>query len=240
MKISATYRIYVESNLSEGSIINLNQEQSHYLTNVLRLKIGDVVRLFNENSGEYQAYIDSFTKKSCNLKISKLYRMPFKSSKLSLIQSVIKNDRMAQILDMSTQLGVSGIFPVISDRSQVRTINKERFEKIIIESSEQSERLDVPHLHEVEKLEDLLSKGLFDKVIMANENEEIKKLLTKQDVEGCKNLAILVGPEGGFTDRELSFILSNPNVCSISLGSNVLRSETAASAICAQVNLLRG
>lgn len=239
MKISSMHRIYVDAPLSQGNIVTLEGEQSHYLTNVLRLKIESKIRIFNETSGEYIASLSNIGKKSCDLEICDLYRGLEKIQKLSLIQSIIKNDRMAQILDMSTQLGVSDIFPVISDRSQIRTINYDRFRKIIIESSEQSERMDVPVLHEVSMLDKLLGDGKFDRIIFANENEENSRLLTESDLEKCDNLAILVGPEGGFTDREMSMILSHAAARSISLGSHVLRAETAVAAICAQVQLLR-
>lgn len=238
MKFSSLQRLYIQDKIDSDRLISLNKDHSHYLINVLRLKNGDKVRIFNQNDGEYIASIINHTKKSCDLKIENLFRPPLKEKNLCIIQSIIKSDKMMQILDMTTQLGITEIAPVISERTQIKTINKDKYLKTLIESTEQCERMSIPILHDVSRLGDFLDKSNFDIIFLANEMEE-NTLLSKDLIKNYQKIAFIIGPEGGFTNEEINVITSYKNVVSITLGKTVLRAETAAVSITAQIQLLR-
>lgn len=239
MKISSLYRIYIDNSITPSSMIELSKEHAHYLINVLRLKDGDKIRIFNENDGEYLTSICNASKKSCNVKVIELLRKPEEPHKLYLVQAIIKNDKMLQILDMVTQIGVTDIIPIISERVQNKKINYQRYRKCIIESTEQSERITPPTLREITSLDNFYQDILFDKILYANEMENSGNLLKREIIADSKNIAFVIGPEGGFTDREIESLSKIPNSYSISLGPNVLRAETAAIALAAQIQLLR-
>ncbi len=222
--------------------IFLTKEQVHYLTNVLRLKNGDLFKVWNEASGEYLAKLNILSKKACAVELVECLRRPLTLPYLGLAQSIIKNDRMVQALDMATQIGVTEIFPIISKRSQSQKINSDRIERCLIEAAEQSERLCLPSLKKTISLEYFLeSENLaksFDMIIYANEqegrNHTVANIKTIPD-----RVLVVIGPEGGFTDAELEILKACSNAVSVSLGSTILRSETAAIALLSQIQLLR-
>lgn len=239
MKISSLPRIYISSQITLGAIVTPSSEQSHYLINVMRLKNDDKVRIFNEESGEYIASINIIGKKNCNLQAINLFRHPSLLPTLCLAQSIIKGDAMMQILDSATQLGITEITPIISSRVQIRSINQDRYNKRLLESAEQSERLSIPKLNIAANLEHFLKHNEFDKIFYANEMENEKKKLSSDLIKNEDKIAIIIGPEGGFTDDEINMMAGAWNAYSVSLGSNVLRAETAAAALLAQIQWLR-
>lgn len=240
MKISSLYRIYIDSlEIKTGNIISLSKDQSHYIMRVLRLREGNYIRIFNENIGEYLASVAISSKNSCDLLPLELLRKPEVSTRLYLIQSIIKNDKMIQLIDMVTQIGATDIIPIISDRTQNKTINYERYRRCIIESTEQSERITPPILHEIKTIENFYHNLDIDKIFYANEMEDNSNLMDRSYLENTKNIAFIIGPEGGFTDREILSLSKIENARSVSLGSNVLRSETAAITMAAQIQVLR-
>ena len=239
MKISSLPRLYLSSPIERGAIITPIPEQSHYLINVLRLKNNDKVRIFNEESGEFIASITITSKKHCHLEALEVFRNNSTLPSLHLAQCIIKGDRMMQILDMATQIGITEITPIISVRTQIRTINQERYQKCLIESSEQSERLSVPQLNSVTALESFLKHNAPSKIFYANEMESEDNKLSSGLIWTQDKITIIIGPEGGFTDDEIEIMAKASNTHSISLGANVLRAETAAISLLAQIQLLR-
>jgi len=180
--------------------------------------------------------VSSIGKKSCIIDVIEFFRAPVKVPHLCLAQCIIKGERMIQALSMATQLGVTAIAPIITERTQIKSINHERVMRILIENAEQSERLSIPYLYEPHDLEEFVASGDFDKLIYANENEERRGAPI---LDGASKVAILIGPEGGFTDVELAMLANCPKAHSVSLGNTVLRSETAAAALVALVQLGR-
>lgn len=239
MKVSSLYRIYTNNPITKLSLIELSKEHSHYLLNVLRLKNGDKIRIFNEYDGEYLTSICNASKKSCNVKVLELLRKQDIYKKLYIVQAIVKTDRMLQIMDMATQIGVTDIIPIISDRVQNKKINYERYRKSIIESTEQSERMNPTTIHDIATIDNFYQNIIFDKIFYANEMEDSSNLINREIIAGSKNIAFVIGPEGGFTDREITLLSKIPNSSSISLGPTVLRAETAAIALAAQIQLLR-
>jgi 16S rRNA (uracil1498-N3)-methyltransferase len=151
---------------------------------------------------------------------------------------IIKPDRFTEALKAVVQQGVTEIIPLISERTQFKSINQQRLTKCIIESVEQSEGFVIPVLRLPVNLKEFWNINGVDQIIFANEEESggVKINSIKKFEE---NIAILVGPEGGFSPSEKEKLISNPKIISVSLGNRVLRSEVAAINMVACVNLMR-
>jgi len=237
MKISNLNRIYFNCTLSKGSIINLNEKYLHYLKNVLRLKINDQFRIFNGTEGEFIATIIDITKNNISINLSDFIRKPTTEVELTLGLCIIKPDKMIDAINMAVQLGVTKIIPLTSQRSQFKEVNNDRLLKCIIEATEQTERLSPPTLSTT-KLLKRFNKEMNGIIIYANENEsESNSLIKLGNLKS--NISLIIGPEGGFSDEELSIFSLWDNTFSISLGSNILRTETAVATALAQIMLIR-
>ncbi len=138
---------------------------------------------------------------------------------------------------MATQLGVTKIVPLITERSQFRSVNIERLTKCVIEATEQSERLSSPVIEPAISIQDYLKKTN-NFVLYANEHEKEENSILKLNKD-ITDISIVIGPEGGFTNDEIALLASYNNTHSISLGKNILRAETAAVAALAQIRLVK-
>lgn len=239
MKPRSTNRIYIEENFLNTNPIILHGDTAHYIRNVLRLKLNNKIRLFNEFLGEYLTKIVSCDKKEVHLEleVEKPARHPILGKKLSIAPCLIKNDRFTLMLDMIVQLGVTSIIPTISRNTVHKNFKLDRMKRIIIEAVEQSERLDVPSISEAM---DLLKLDFtkYDAVIYANEHATVDTIPDMQ-IWAKENILLITGPEGGFTDSELDFLSQLPNAHSISLGTNILRAETAMVKLVSWVGMAR-
>lgn len=234
MKYSKLPRIYINSELFKGGFPELNESDCHYIKNVLRAKNAEQIRVFNENGGEFFAKVN-IQGKTLSLEIQEQFRKPIQNSRgVILLASIIKPDKFEMICDMATQIGVTKIIPIITARVQRKELNRDRLSKIILESVRQSERLTIPILEDEMKLSEISQLEL-EQIYFANEMEESDGAM--QDTSANNSCAFLIGPEGGFTDEEIAFLKALPNITSVSLGNNVLRSETAAIALLAKVLL---
>ena len=235
--MSLKVRIYLDKKLNLDLNLILEKEDAHYLTNVMRLREGDNVFLFNSKDGEFKGEIISSDKKNTKVKlISKIDNIN-KPGKISLIFSLIKSSKLDYLIQKCTEIGVKSFIPVISEKSVAKNFNIKRTEKIIKESCEQSNQLFLPTIHGVEKLERKIKS--FDKnsiVFFADINSSNKKI--DEVIKNNKNreFYLLVGPEGDFSLKERDLLKSMNNCIPISLGQNILRSETAAVAGLAILN----
>lgn len=154
--------------------------------------------------------------------------------------SIIKQDKLMLAINMATQLGVTKIVPLITERCQFRSVNIERLTKCVIEATEQSERLNPPVIELAISIQNYLKKNN-NFVLYANEHEKEENsiLKLKSSNKDIADISIVIGPEGGFTNDEIALLASYKNAHSISLGKNILRAETATVAALAQVNLVR-
>lgn len=238
MKFSSLSRIYTTSRIAKNQIITLNDDIFHYCKSVLRMKISEEFRLFNSIDGEFKAEVRAINKRDLQVVIREKLREVEHQKPLILAMCIIKPDRFIEALKAAVQQGVTEIIPVISERTQFRSINQQRLTKCIIESVEQSEGFVIPVLRLPVNLKEFCNINGVDQIIFANEEEsgEVKISSIKKFEE---NIAILVGPEGGFSPSEKGKLISNPKVISVSLGNMVLRSEVAAISMVACVNLMR-
>ena len=225
-------RLFFLNSLSADMIDKLDKSQSHYLVKVMRVKENEVFSLFNKN-GEWEAKILGISKSIVEFKITKQLRQKENFKELWLAFSPIKSNYQNFMIQKATELGVTKFLPIIFDRTVVRKINKERLEKIIIEACEQSNRINVPAIEDVQNLKSFLKNNLMDLIFtdLNSDNQKIdKSKLTN------KAICIIIGPEGDFSETEREEILDFKGVQPIKINENILRSETAVISAISIVN----
>ena len=225
-------RLFFSDTLSANMIDKLNKDQSHYLTKVMRVKENDVFSLFNKE-GEWEAKILGISKNTVEFKIINQLRQKEITKELWLAFSPIKSNYQNFMLQKATELGVTKFLPIIFDRTVVRKINKDRIEKIVIEASEQSNRINVPTIEEAQDLNGFLKKNSMN-LIFTDLNSNIKKIDKSKFTD--KPVCIIIGPEGDFSETEREKILSFKGVQPIKINENILRSETAVISAISIVN----
>ena len=216
-------RLFFSDTLSTNMIDKLNKDQSHYLSKVMRVKESEVFSLFNKG-GEWEAKILGISKNTVEFKITKQLRQKEITKELWLAFSPIKSNYQNFMLQKATELGVTKFLPIIFDRTVVRKINKDRLEKIIIEASEQSNRISVPIIEGAQDLNSFLKKNSMN-LIFTDLNSNIKKVDKTKFTD--KPVCIIIGPEGDFSEIEREKVLSFKGVQPIKINENILRSETA-------------
>ena len=216
-------RLFFSDTLSTNMIDKLNKDQSHYLSKVMRVKESEVFSLFNKG-GEWEAKILGISKNTVKFKIIKQLRQKEITKELWLAFSPIKSNYQNFMLQKATELGVTKFLPIIFDRTVVRKINKDRLEKIVIEASEQSNRINVPKIEDAQDLNGFLKKNSMD-LIFTDLNSNIYKIDKSKFTD--KPVCIIIGPEGDFSETEREKILSFKGVQPIKINENILRSETA-------------
>ncbi len=219
-------RLFFSETLSTNMTGKLDKSQSHYVSKVMRIKENEVFSLFN-SEGEWEAKILSISESIVEFKLIKQLRQKENAKELWLAFSPIKSNYQNFMIQKATELGVTKFLPIIFDRTIVRKINKDRLEKVIIEASEQSNRLKVPKLEKIFKLNDFLKFNQNTNIIFGDLNTRNNKLNIKKNEPLC----ILIGPEGDFTIKEREKILKLNNIVSLNINDNILRSETAAISI---------
>ena len=216
-------RLFFSASLSTDMTDKLEKSQSYYLNKVMRVKENEVFSLFNSN-GEWEAKVLSQSKSIIEFKITKQLRQKENIKELWLAFSPIKSNYQNFMIQKSTELGITKFLPIIFDRTVVRKINKERLEKIIIEASEQSNRINLPKIEEPQSLNNFLETNSIDLILTdlnSNNNKIDKSKLTDKPV------CIIIGPEGDFSEDERQEILAFKGVQPIKINENILRSETA-------------
>ena len=229
-------RLYHPNSIVENSTNLLSKEHTHYLTNVMRLKRGSIVNLFN-NEGEWESEIVFLDKDRVEVKFLKKVKESQKKNKIELAICLVKKTPMETILQKATELGVSKIIPIISERTEVKELNSDRAKKIIIEATEQSNQMSPPEILEIIKLKDFL-KNLEEttKLLFADVNS--KNTLSDEKLKNFKSLCILIGPEGDFSPSERQSILSLSQVVPFTMSKNILRSDTAVISAISLVNFI--
>ncbi len=225
-------RLFFSDTLSVDMIDKLDKDQSHYLSKVMRVKENEVFSLFNKE-GEWEAKILGISKNTVEFKIIKQLRQKEITRELWLAFSPIKSNYQNFMLQKATELGVTKFLPIILDRTVVRKINKDRLEKIVIEASEQSNRINVPTIEEAQDLNSFLKKNSMD-LIFTDLNSNINKVDKSKFTD--KPVCIIIGPEGDFSETERGKILSFKGVQPIKINENILRSETAVISAISIVN----
>ena len=189
-------RLFHPENITENTTSLLSKEHTHYIVNVMRLKRGSNINFFNKN-GEWLSEIVFLDRDRVEVKFLNKLKEPSKNSNIELAICLVKKSPMETILQKATELGVSKIIPIVSERTEVKELNFERANRIVVEATEQSNQLIPPQIFEITKLKDFLkdlsgsSKLLFADV---NSNDKLKADALKE----AKTLSVLIGPEGDF------------------------------------------
>ena len=229
-------RLFHPENIIENTTSLLSKEHTHYVANVMRMKRGANINFFNKD-GEWLSEIIFLDRDRVEVKFLNKLKEPTKNSNIELAICLVKKSPMDAILQKATELGVSKIIPIVSERTEVKELNFERANRIVVEATEQSNQLIPPQISEVTKLKDFLkdlsgsSKLLFADV---NSKENLKTEVLKE----AKTLSVLIGPEGDFSPPERELILSNSNAVPFTISRNILRSDTAVISAISLVNFI--
>jgi 16S rRNA (uracil1498-N3)-methyltransferase len=237
-------RLYVPTDLAAGQSVGLGAGQAHYLRSVLRLAGGAEIALFNGRDGEWRGRIDGIGKGWCSIALDEQTRMQQAEPDLWLVFAPVKRARIDYLVEKATELGVSALHPVRTSRTVVERVNVERLQANAIEAAEQTERLSVPLVHGPESLPALIARWPAGRrLIVCDERGQAPPIA--EAVAGLRDAlsaaaAVLIGPEGGFTETELDGLANLPFVSPVSLGPRILRADTAALAALAIVQALAG
>jgi 16S rRNA (uracil1498-N3)-methyltransferase len=229
-------RLFYPENITEKTTALLSKEHAHYVVNVMRLKRGSNLNFFNKK-GEWSSEIIFLDKDRVEVKFLNKIKESIMSSNIELAICLVKKNPMEIILQKATELGVSKIIPIVSDRTEVKELNHDRAKKIVIEATEQSNQFAPPEITNTVKFKDFLKN--FDgasKLLFADINT--KNILKTEDLKNFKSLCILIGPEGDFSPTERESILQNRAVKPFMLSRNVLRSDTAVISAISLVNFI--
>jgi len=219
-------RLFYKNNLSDNLNSNLDRSQSHYISKVMRIKEGENFSLFNDG-GEWEAKINEIKKGIVNFIIVKKLKNSENNSEMWLAFTPIKLNYLNFMIQKATELGVTKFIPILTERTMVRDLNSKRLNKVIIEASEQSNRIKLPKLEKLIKFKDFTKLYKDTYIVFGDLNSTNDQIKINKDSPVC----ILVGPEGDFSENERKEILDLKNVKSLKINKNILRTETAAISI---------
>ena len=238
MKFSHLPRIYTSEHIYKKQTIIMEKDDFHYLKSVIRIRKFETFRLFNSQDGEFLVTVKEINRASLEVEVDSKIREVNQEKDLELALCIIKQDRMIEAIKSAVQLGVTRIIPLISNRTQYKQISREKIQKCIIQSVQQSERFSIPTLEQELNLTDFGEEYNNQQIIFACESEsEDKKISSISKIQDKP--IILIGPEGGFDDQEILMIRSMSNAESVSLGRTVLRAEVAVASALACVFMIR-
>lgn len=232
MTIRNTQRLYMPMPLQTGAVIDPSEDQTHYLMTVLRMKDGAKIRLFNETDGEFLASIAFISRKKITFLLDEQICIPQPEPDLILAFAPIRRQRMEAMIEKATELGVTQLAPVLTEFTQTPQVNLSRLQLIATEAAEQSGRISIPNLIEPQRL-DVFCNGLNgQEVIFCDESLAGEKdahiLSFIESLHENRPSIVLIGPEGGFSNTETRLLMDQRGIHGVSLGSNILRSDTAA------------
>jgi 16S rRNA (uracil1498-N3)-methyltransferase len=251
--MSATPRLFVEADLAPQANVSLTTQQAHYVLHVLRLGLGGKVRLFNGRHGEYDARLQTVGKTVIQLKALEQMREQAVGPDVWLLFAPLKKSSTDFLVEKAVEMGVSELWPVLTERAGAKEVRTDRLWRIVIEAAEQTERLDVPPVREAMKLARVFADWDHARAVYyADECGEERgrpwggttgRAAPMADVvrkAAEARAAILIGPEGGFSPMERAWLRSLPFVRPVGLGPRILRAETAAVAALAIYQAVAG
>ena len=238
--MKTTPRLYVDEALGADREIPLSRQQGHYLTGVLRLGEGDPVRVFNGRDGEWLGRLANISRKSASIRCEKRQANVTLPPDIEYLFAPLKHARLDYVVQKATELGARRLRPVITARTIAERVNLQRMRVNAIEAAEQCNLVFVPEIAEPEKLEKVLTG--WDKgraLVYCDETAEVASPLAA--LQGLRPpAAVLIGPEGGFTEAEKALLKSHAFVTVISMGPRIMRADTAAIAALALVQATIG
>jgi 16S rRNA (uracil1498-N3)-methyltransferase len=220
-------RLFVDHTLGEAQSVPLNKDQAHYIFSVMRKSIGETILIFDGNNGEWEASIEEISKKSGVLLCIKQTKPQIMPPDLWLFFSPLKKVRTDFIVEKATELGVAKIIPVQTEHTNADRVNLSRLSAHAIEAAEQCGGTYIPKIEELQKINEVLENFPLDRRLLFCDE---KLQASEVNLENLKKgkWAILVGPEGGFSEIERNYLRGLKFTFSISLGPRILRADTAA------------
>jgi 16S rRNA (uracil1498-N3)-methyltransferase len=235
-------RLYLPAPLVEGATAEVDAAQAHRLRHVLRLGSGAALAGFNARDGEFLCRVVELGRGGGTLAVEGGLRAPEREADLWLLFAPVKRLRLDWLVEKGTELGISVFLPVTTERTQPERLNRERLVAHAVAAAEQSERLSVPVVREITPLGSVLAAWPSERrLVVCDETgagAPIGEALAGLPADSPA--ALLIGPEGGFTQRELDALADLPFVTRVSLGPRVLRAETAALAALAAYQAIAG
>lgn len=230
-------RLYVKTPLAQGALYHCDDAQNHYLRNVLRLKVGAQLYLFNGQDGEWRGQITQITKADCIIQIEEQARTQTQAADILYLFAPLKRARLDYMVQKAVEMGVSQLQPVMTQYTNNERIKQERMEANAIEAAEQCGILSVPAISPIEKLPKLLDNWNPKRQLIFCD-ESAKNEPPFETLKSCplSSVGVLIGPEGGFSPEERADLLGREFVIPLSLGNNILRADTAAVAALALIN----
>ena len=223
-------RLFWQGGLAADTEIELGSAQAHYLLDVMRGRVGDKVLLFNGIDGEWLATITKAERRRCTLELIEQTRPQTPEPGPTLLFAPIKKSKLDMLVEKATELGVARLIPVQTRRSIVDRINGARLRAITIEAAEQSGRLTLPEISDLEPLDQALKEWPEDHPLyVADETGGGQPIL--KAIDPGRGAAFLIGPEGGFEPTEIESFDHHPFIQKIDLGPTILRAETAGLAV---------
>lgn len=224
----STPRLFVPAPITIDGSVHLTGNAAHYLTHVMRRAIGDPVKLCDDVGGEFLAELAAVGKRDCILSVRALLRAREAVDDFWLCASPIKRQRWDWLIEKATELGVDKICPVTMERSIAERINLERARAIAQEAAEQCNRTALPHIDRLQSLKQLLANWPAERRLYFADENGGDGLLHVVQADGNIPAAVLIGPEGGFSEGERAAIRALPATRGVTLGPQILRAETAA------------
>ena len=226
--MTSNLRLFLPVQIVSTSKIQLEKADIHYLLNVMKVKNQEEINIFNEHDGEWISQVHISSRHDVFLLPIKNIKKHATTSKVILAFALLKRQNNSLVVQKATELNVREIYPMLTERTIVKTVNIEKLKLIAKEATEQCGRLDIPKIHPILKMSEVVKKSKHSNIIFCNsqqESEHILELQTKLDCE--KDSIVLIGPEGGFSHTELTHLSSVENVFNVNLGELTLRAETA-------------
>jgi 16S rRNA (uracil1498-N3)-methyltransferase len=241
-----TPQLYLDAPLAPGATLGLDRAQANYLGNVLRLRAGDPVLVFNGRDGEWHAVLAPSGKRALSLLIQECIRPQTGALDLHYLFAPLKHARLDYMVQKAVEMGVSRLQPVLTRHAQAARVNLDRMRANAIEAAEQCGILTLPEIAAPLSFERVIAERDPARVLVfcdedAETKDPVAALSAARPRDGVRApLAVLIGPEGGFADDERAALLDLPNVVRLALGPRILRADTAAVAALALVDAVLG
>lgn len=225
-------QLFYNPNIDETTkVFSFDKEESKHIIKVLRKKTSDILFVTNGLGSLFKTEITLASDSKCTVEVISSEKVEPSKFRLHLAVAPTKmNDRYEWFLEKATEIGIHEITPIICDRSERKVINKERFDKILLSAMKQSNILFLPKLNDAISFKDFIKQQNEDVKLIAHCEETDKKSL-KSVLKPNKNITILIGPEGDFSEKEIALAIDN-QYAPVTLGNTRLRTETAAIVAC--------
>ena len=236
-------RLFVEAPLGPETRLDLDRAQANYLLNVLRLRAGESVLVFNGRDGEWRAELAVEGRKAAGLVAAERTREQTQPLDLLYLFAPLKHARLDYMVQKAVEMGVGALRPVFTRRTQASRVNRERMRANVVEAAEQCGILSLPEILDEADLASAINALEPDRLLVfCDENAPVANPVSALSQAGnnLPRLAVVVGPEGGFTDEERALVARHEKCVRVSLGPRVLRADTAAVAALAVVQAVLG